>query len=164
MTATRIQSRRSALVCRLGEPVPRFQTRNYVLRSSDTCDRLLRLTRKPRVESVSRTESASLLCYFDRERRQNETFGNKDWAKACQCFLYAHASIGFEVWRTGGGNGTASDLPILVTSLLPRRLLFLIDNRQTGSILVKMSADILYSPKAIDALQFLFTSALGAWR
>ena len=58
----------------------------------------------------------------------------------------------------------APDLPILVTSPLPRGLLFLIDNRRTGGMLVKMSADILYSPKAIDALQFIFTSALGAWR
>jgi hypothetical protein len=85
-------------------------------------------------------------------------------SKGLPMFLYAHGSIGFEVWRTGGGNGTASDLPILVTSLLPRRLLFLIDNRQTGSMLDEMSADILYSPKAIDALQFIFRSALGAWR
>jgi hypothetical protein len=72
--------------------------------------------------------------------------------------------IGFEVWRTGGGNGAVPDLSILVTSLLPRGLLFVIDNRRTGAMLVPMSADILYSPEAVDALQFIFTSALGIWR
>jgi len=39
-----------------------------------------------------------------------------------------------------------------------------IDNRRTGAMLVLMSADILYSPEAVDALQFVFTSALGIWR
>jgi hypothetical protein len=39
-----------------------------------------------------------------------------------------------------------------------------IDNRRTATMLVPVSADILYSPEAVDALQFIFTSALGAWR
>src|SRR5215472_12094654 len=58
-TATKTQSQLSALVYRLGEPVLHFRARNYVPRSSDRCDRLPRLTRKPRVESMSRSETAS---------------------------------------------------------------------------------------------------------
>ena len=52
----------------------------------------------------------------------------------------------------------------VVTSLLPRGLLFVIDNRRTGAILVAMNADILYSTEARHALRFVFTLALGIWR
>jgi hypothetical protein len=52
----------------------------------------------------------------------------------------------------------------VVTSLLPRGLLFVIDNRRTGAMLVAMSADILYSTEARHALRFVFTLTLGIWR
>ena len=58
--ATKTQSRQSALVCQLEEPVPRFRARNCARRSSDRCDRRLRPMRKPRVESVSRTRNGKL--------------------------------------------------------------------------------------------------------
>jgi hypothetical protein len=68
------------------------------------------------------------------------------------------------VRRADGGTGAAPDLPILVTLLLPRGSLFVIDNRQISAMLVPMSADVFYSPEALDALKFVFTSALGIWR
>jgi hypothetical protein len=52
----------------------------------------------------------------------------------------------------------------LVTALLPRGLLFVIDNRRTGAMVVVMSADILYSTEARQALRFVFTLTLGIWR
>src|SRR5262249_16287323 len=59
--ATKIQSRQSALVCQLEEPALRFQGRNCARRASGKSDRRLRPMRKPKVESVSRSETASLL-------------------------------------------------------------------------------------------------------
>ncbi len=47
---------------------------------------------------------------------------------------------------------------------LPRGLLFVIDNRRTGAMLVAMSADILYSTEVRHALRFVFTLTLGIWR
>src|SRR6478752_5982783 len=51
--ATKTQSRQSALVCQLEEPVRRFPARNCARRSSGKCDRRLRPMRKPKVESMS---------------------------------------------------------------------------------------------------------------
>ena len=45
-----------------------------------------------------------------------------------------------------------------------KSLIFVIDNRRTVSMLLEMSADKFYRGEAVDALRFLFQSALGIWR
>ena len=45
-----------------------------------------------------------------------------------------------------------------------KSLIFVIDNHGSGAILVAMSADILYSTEARQALRFVFTLTLGIWR